>query len=172
MINKNVEKAINGQINVEGYSSQLYLAMASWCESNGYAGAANFLYVHSDEERMHMLKFVHYVNDRGGSSIISALKAPPKDYKSIYQVFEDILKHEEFVTAEINKLVEVSMKEKDFNTVNFLQWFVMEQVEEESTFKGILDKINLLGKDKTMFYLLDKELGAMAVAPTPAAPKA
>lgn len=165
MINKNVEKAINAQIVVEGYSSQLYLAMASWCEANGFPGAAQFLYVHADEERMHMLKFIHYVNDRGGYAVVPALKAPPKDYKNIFHVFEEIMKHEEYVTNEINGLVEVSMKEKDFNTANFLQWYVMEQVEEESLFNSILDKINLLGKEKGMFYLLDKELGSMATAP-------
>ncbi len=169
-MNKNVEKAINAQIVVEGYSSQLYLAMASWCEANGFPGAAHFLFVHADEERMHMMKFIHYVNDRNGHAIVPALKAPPKDYKNIFHVFEEIMKHEEYVTGEINNLVEAAMNEKDFNTVNFLQWFVMEQVEEESLFRSILDKINLLGKEKGMFYLLDKELDTMAV--TPAAAKA
>lgn len=167
-MNKNVEKAINAQIVVEGYSSQLYLAMASWCEANGFPGAAHFLFVHADEERMHMLKFIHYVNDRNGHAVVPALKAPPKDYKNIFHVFEEIMKHEEYVTAEINGLVEAAMNEKDFNTVNFLQWYVMEQVEEESLFRSILDKINLLGKEKGMFYLLDKELDSMAVAPAAA----
>lgn len=166
MINKNVEKAINEQIIVEAYSSQLYLAMASWCGINGFAGAAKFLFKHTDEERLHMLKFIHYVNDRGGHAVVSALKAPPKDYTDIIGVFKEILKHEEYVTACINSLVEVAMKEKDFNTANFLQWFVLEQVEEESLFRSILDKINLLGKEKSMFYLIDKELEALgAVTP-------
>ncbi|MHC1706467.1 MAG: ferritin [Bacteroidales bacterium] len=164
MINKNVEKAINDQIVVEGYSSQLYLAMASWCETKGFAGAAKFLYVHADEERMHMLKFIHYLNDRGGHALVPALKAPPKDYKDIFGLFGEIMKHEEYVTGCINSLVEVSMKEKDFNTANFLQWYVMEQVEEESLFRSILDKINLLGKEKSLFYLIDKELEGMATA--------
>ncbi|HRY32681.1 MAG TPA: ferritin [Bacteroidales bacterium] len=165
MKSKNVEKAINEQIVVEAYSSQLYLAMASWCEKQGFAGASRFLYMHSDEERMHMLKLVHYLNDRGGHAIVPALKAPPKEYKDIFKVFEDIMEHEEYVTASINKLLEVTMKEKDYNTANFLQWFVMEQVEEESVFRGILDKISLLGKEKGMFFLIDKELDGMAAAP-------
>lgn len=164
MINKNVEKAINEQIIVEGFSSQLYLAMASWCETNGFQGAAKFLYKHTDEERMHMLKFVHYLNDRGGHAVIAALKAPPKDYKDIFFLFDEIMKHEEYVTSCINKLLEVTMKEKDFNTANFLQWFVMEQIEEESLFRGILDKFKMLGKEKSMFYLIDKELEALGAA--------
>jgi ferritin len=168
MINKNVEKAINDQIVVEGYSSNLYLAMASWCEANGFAGAAKFLFVHADEERMHMLKFIHYVNDRGGHSVVPALKAPPKDYKDIFKLFDEIMKHEEYVTECINSLVEVSMKERDFTTANFLQWYVTEQVEEESLFRNIQDKINLLGKEKSGFYLVDKELEGMAVAPAAA----
>lgn len=168
MISKNVEKAINEQIVVEGYSSQLYLAMASWCETQGFSGAARFLYLHADEERMHMLKFVHYLNDRGGHSLVPALKAPPKTYKDIFTLFEEIMTHEEYVTACINKLVEVTMNEKDFNTANFLQWFVMEQVEEESLFRGILDKIKLLGKEKALYYLIDKDLDSIAAA-TPAA---
>ena len=169
MINKNVDKAINGQIVVEGYSSNLYLAMASWCEGNAFAGAAKFLYFHAEEERLHMLKFVHYLNDRGGHAVIPALDAPPKDYKDIFVLFEEIMKHEEYVTNCINSLVEVSMNEKDFNTANFLQWYVMEQVEEESLFRTILDKMKLLGQEKTGFYLIDKELDGMAV--TTAAPK-
>ncbi len=168
MIHKNVEKAINEQIIVEGYSSQLYLAMASWCEANGFAGAAKFLFLHADEERMHMLKFIHYLNDRGGHALVPALKAPPKDYKDILSLFNDIMKHEEYVTDCINNLVDISTKEKDFNTANFLQWYVMEQVEEESLFRNILDKFKLLGKEKSMYYLIDKELDAMGTAPATA----
>jgi ferritin len=169
MINKNVEKAINEQIVVEGYSSHLYLAMASWCETQGFSGAAKFLYVHVDEERLHMLKFIHYLNDRGGHAWVPAIKAPPKEYKDVFTLFKEIMKHEEYVTSCINNVLEITMKEKDFNTANFLQWFVMEQVEEESLFRGILDKMNLLGKEKAMYFLIDKELEALSITPsTPA----
>jgi ferritin len=165
MISKNLEKAINAQIVIEGYSSHLYLAMASWCESTGLAGAANFLFVHAEEERMHMMKFIHYLNGRGGKAIVPKIEAPPKDYKDIFALFKDIMKHEVMVTAAINDLVDLTLKEKDFNTNNFLQWYVGEQVEEEGLFQSILDKIKLLGKEQAGFYLIDKELEGLAVAP-------
>lgn len=169
MVHKNVEKAINEQIIVEGYSSQLYLAMASWCAAKGFAGSAKFLFKHSDEERIHMLKLIHYLNERGGHAIVATLKAPPVNFADISSLFHEILKHEEYVTGCINGLVEITMNEKDFNTANFLQWFLMEQVEEESLFRGILDKIKLLGKEASMFYLLDRELEGLSAPKTPGA---
>ncbi|MEI6575527.1 MAG: ferritin [Bacteroidota bacterium] len=169
MISKNLEKAINAQIIIEGYSSHLYLAMASWCEGNGMAGSANFLYRHAEEERLHMLKFIHYLNSRGGKAVVPSIEEPPKNYKDIFAVFKDIMKHEVMVTAAINELVDLTLKEKDFNTNNFLQWYVGEQVEEEGLFQGIQDKIKLLGKEQAGFYLIDKELEALALAPAQAA---
>ena len=116
------------------------MAMASWCEVSGFSGAANFLYTHSDEERMHMTKLIKYVNDKGGHAILKSLDIPGTTYKSLLDVFEQILKHEEFVTESINKLYETAFKERDYTTSQFLQWYIEEQIEEESTFKGILDK--------------------------------
>ncbi len=165
MINKKVESAMIKQIEIEGFSSQLYLAMASWCEVNGFAGAAKFIYQQTEEERMHMLKFVHHINERGGHAVISALKKPDHEFKSIYNVFEQVLKHEQFVTDSINKLMDVCATEKDYTSAGFVQWFVTEQIEEEATAQGILDKIKLLGKDKdASFFLMDKELEVMAAA--------
>jgi len=170
MINKKVESAMINQIEIEGFSSQLYLSMASWCDVNGFAGAAKFLYLQTEEERMHMLKFIHHINERGGHAIISSLKKPDHQFKSIIQIFEQVLKHEEFVTASINKLMDICSSEKDYTSSNFLQWFVNEQIEEEATANAILDKIRLLGKDKdASFFLMDKELEAMAAAKAAAA---
>ncbi len=165
MINKKVETAMINQIEIEGFSSQLYLSMASWCDVNGYAGAAKFLYEQTEEERLHMLKFIHHINERGGHAIISALKKPDHEFKTINNIFEQVLKHEQFVTSSINNLMDVCAKEKDYTSSNFLQWFVNEQIEEEATATGILDKIKLLGKDKdASFFLMDKELETMAAA--------
>jgi len=165
MINKRVEAAVNEQIKREEHSSRLYLAMASWCEVNGFPGAAAFLYAQAEEERMHMLKFVHYLNDRNGHSLMSALEMPAPEYKSLQDVFEKVMKHEEYITASINELYGVSFDEKDFTTGNFLQWFINEQIEEESTMRSILDKLNLAGEGKSggLFHI-DKELQAMAAA--------
>jgi len=140
------------------------MAMASWCETNGYRGAADFLYKQSDEERMHMLKFIKFLNDRGGYSVLDSLEVPVSQYKSLREVFDHVLSHEEFVTASINQVYEVSLNEKDYTTGNFLQWYINEQIEEESTVHGILDQMKLLGDDKAGLFHIDKELGAMAAA--------
>lgn len=164
MTSKKVEDAINQQIKHEEHSSRIYMAMASWCEIKGYRGAANFLYKQSDEERMHMLKFVHYVNDRGGYAKLSPLEVPVTEFTSLQEIFHQVLKHEEFITAAINKLYEVCLDEKDYTTANFLQWYITEQIEEESTMHEILDKINLVGSDKAGMFHIDKELESLAAA--------
>jgi ferritin len=161
-MNKNVENALNEQIRKEEYSSRLYLAMAIWCEANGYPGAAAFLYEHSDEERMHMLKLVHYVNDRGGQAQLLEVEVPPLNYASLTEIFTEILKHEKYITESINSVYEVTLNEKDYTTANFLQWFITEQIEEESLFSTILDKMKLIGGDKAGMFHMDKELEGMA----------
>jgi ferritin len=162
MISKKVEQAINDQIKKEEYSSRLYLSMASWCQKNGYQGAAAFLYKHSDEERMHELKLVHYLNDRSGYAVLQEIEQPPFEFKSLHQLFQDVLKHEEFITASINELYFIATSEKDYTTGNFLQWFINEQLEEENLVNSILDKMALAGDDKSGLFLIDKELGGMA----------
>jgi len=165
MINKTVEKAINDQIREEENSSRIYLAMASWCDSNGFPGAAGFFYRQTQEERFHALKFIQYVNERGGHAKLQAMPEPSNKYESLFEIFKETLKHEEFITACINKLYEVVSNEKDFTTQTWLQFFITEQIEEESTVRGILDKFELIGNDKGGFYMLDNELAAMALKP-------
>lgn len=158
MINKKIEQALNKQVLLEAESSQYYLAMASWAENNGYNGVANFFYRHSDEERMHMLKLIRYINERGGAAVISALPSPHTGFKSLEVVFQNLLKHEVNVSSEINKLIETCLKEKDYTTHNFLQWYVAEQIEEEALARNILDRLNLIGNDKGGLYLFDRDL--------------
>jgi ferritin len=164
MITKVVEKAINEQIQREENSSRIYLSMASWAERNGYPGAADWLYVQTEEERIHMLKLVHYLNDRGGMAIIPALDAPIAKFKSLLDVFQLVLKHEEFISDSINQLYAVCVKEKDFTTANYLQWYINEQIEEEKTVRSILDQIKLAGTEKGGSFLMDKEFATMATA--------
>jgi ferritin len=156
MLNKKVEDICNRQVEREGYSTSLYLAMASWAENSGLSGVAGWMYNQSDEERVHMLKFIKYINERGGKAVMPALKKPPADYKSVEDVFKEVLKHEEFITASINEIVALTLEEKDFNTHNFLQWFVMEQVEEEASVRIILDKLRLVGKNN--MYEFDRDI--------------
>ncbi len=164
MIKEKIEQAINEQIKKEEYSSRLYMAMASWCELKGYPGAARFLYDHSDEERMHMLKFVHFLNDRGGYAKLMEIEQPPADFDSLKTLFEEVLKHEQYITQSINDLYEITMEEKDFTTGNFLQWFIEEQIEEESLATDILDKFNLAEGARGGLFHIDKELENMAGA--------
>ena len=162
MLSKKIEDALNKQIETEAMSSQIYLAMASWAEVQGYNGTSAFLYVHADEERMHMLKLLRFVNERSGHGIVPALKQPPKTYGSLAEIFGQILKHEIVVSGEINKLVEICMSEKDYATNNFLQWYVAEQIEEERLAKTIVDKLAMIGNDKGGLYLFDRELEGLA----------
>jgi ferritin len=156
MLKKSIEDICNRQVEREGYSSNLYIAMASWAETNGYSGVAAWLYSQSDEERLHMLKFIKYINERGGKAVMPSLKKPETEYKSVEEVFREVLKHEEFVTASINEIVSLTLDEKDFNTHNFLQWFVMEQVEEEASVRVVLDKVRLVGKNN--MYEFDRDI--------------
>lgn len=160
MVSKKVEAALNAQVEKEAMSSQIYLAMASWAEAQGLEGVAAFLYRHSDEERMHTLKLMHYINERGGHAVVPALAKPPKDMKDIMDVFKSILHQEVEVTGEINAIVDLCLKEKDYTTHNFMQWYVAEQIEEERLARTMLDKLNLIGNDKGGLYLFDRDLMA------------
>jgi ferritin len=164
MLSKRVEAALNAQIETEASSSQAYLAMASWAETNGLSGTSAFLYRHSDEERLHMLKLIKFVNDRGGKAVVPALKQPQKEYKSIMNIFQTLLDHETHVTESINKLVDLCLKEKDYTTHNFMQWYVSEQIEEETLARTLIDKLNLIGADKGGLYLFDRDLQGMTGA--------
>ena len=157
-MNTRVEKALNDQIEKEAYSSQFYLAMASWAECHGLNGTAKFLYTQSDEERFHMLKLAKFVNERGGKTIVSGLSTPPAEYKTITNVFEMLFEHELSVTESINNLVDVCLQEKDYTTHNFIQWYVSEQLEEEALARTILDKLKLIGEDKGGLYLFDRDM--------------
>ncbi|MRR20132.1 ferritin [bacterium] len=156
MLTKKVEEICNRQIEREGYSSNLYLAMASWAENKGMAGFAAWLYAQADEERMHMLKFIKFVNERGGVALIPAFKQPPVKYKGIIEMFREVLKHEQFITGSINEVLATAIAENDYATTNWIQWFVKEQVEEETGVQLILDKLALAGDQGV--YFLDRDI--------------
>ena len=158
MIDPTIEKALNEQIEMEALSSHFYLAMASWAENQGLNGTAEFLYRHSDEERLHMLKLMRFVNERGGKSIIPALDAPQSEFSDLPAIFSTLLEHETKVTASINGVVDLCLQRKDYTTHNFMQWYVAEQIEEEALARNILDKLALIGQDKGGLYLFDRDL--------------
>ncbi len=164
MLKQKIEEALNKQIKIEAESSQIYLAMASWAETEGLGGTSQFLYKHSDEERMHMLKLVQYVNERGGKALIPQLSQPEKVYNSLPDLFQTLLNHEIMVSGEINNLVDICLQEKDYTTHNFMQWYVAEQIEEEALARTIMDKLNMIGSDKGGLYLFDRDIEGISVA--------
>jgi ferritin len=159
MLSKEIENILNEQVGKESYSSHLYLAMASWAETQGFGGVADWFYDQADEEKMHMLKIVRYINERGGQAIIPEMEKPPVDFVDIKTAFEKVLKHEQYITESINEIVGVCLEEKDFTTHNWIQWFVTEQIEEEASVQAIMDKLNLVG-DKNM-YMFDRDILSM-----------
>ena len=158
MLTKKIEKALNEQIVLEAYASNSYLAMASWCEVKGLRGATKFYYAQSEEERVHMLKLVRYVNGSGAHANITAVEGPERAYKSLKETFEAAYKQEQSVSKSINKLVELTFNDKDYATHHFLQWYVKEQHEEERLFRSILDLFSLAGEDEKSLIILDNEI--------------
>ena len=159
MLSKKVEDILNAQIEKEDYSSQLYLAMASWVENQGLGGVADWLYAQVDEERLHMLKFVKYINERDGKAIIPGLDKPPIEFENITKLFDAVFEHEQFITNSINEIVAICIEVKDFTTHNWIQWFVTEQIEEEASVKAIIDKLRLLGENN--LYMFDRDILGM-----------
>lgn len=170
MLSKTMQAALNEQIKIEAQSSQVYLAMASWAEIQpGINNITSFFYRHSDEEREHMLKLVHFVNERGGFAVIPDLQQPQLTFPSISHAFQTLLEHEIMVSESINNLVDIALQEKDYATHNFLQWYVAEQIEEEALARTINDKLELIGDEKSGLYLLDKDILSL-LGPEPISP--
>ena len=161
-ISAKVKKCLDAQIVLESNASNTYLAMASWCEVTGYDGSATFFYLQAQEERDHMLKIVHYMNDVGSAATIPGVQPPASDYKSLEIVVKTALNNERLVTKAIHSIVETAQKEKDYTTFAFIEWFVNEQIEEEKQLETILQKFDLIGRDKLAIHEIDKLLGANA----------
>jgi ferritin len=159
MLHKNIQEALNKQIKLEAASSQAYLAMAVWAEIQpGLDGVTEFFYQQSDEERVHMLKLIRFVNERGGFAAVPALSQPMVTFPSLKKLFDEFLNHELQVSASINDLVDLALQEKDYATHNFLQWYVSEQIEEEKTARVLNDKLEMIGEDKSGLYLFDRDV--------------
>jgi ferritin len=165
MLSKKMEKAINGQINAEIYSSYMYLSMSAWFEQAGLAGLANWMRQQVQEEMFHAMKMFNFVNERGARVILGVIEKPPTEWKSALDVFTATLAHEQKVTGLINDLTNLALDERDHATNIFLQWFISEQVEEESGVGAILDKLKLIGKDSSGLFALDQELGQRIFTP-------
>ena len=160
MLSKKVEKALNDQLNMEYSSAYVYQAMAAYFSDINFSGFAAWMDNQAEEERTHARKIYDYILERGGKVALSEIRAPKSQYKSALEAFEDSLKHEKAVTKSIEKLYVLAKDEKDFGTEVFLQWFITEQIEEESTVESIVDKFKMLEGTNTALYLLNNELGS------------
>jgi ferritin len=164
MNSKKIQDAINGQINLEQYSAQLYLAMSAHCEGKSFRGFAAWLRVQAQEENAHAMKLVKFLLDRGGRLELGAIAAPPLEFGSITQLFEKILEHERSISAKIAALFEMSRAEKDYASEITLQWYVSEQVEEEASVGQILDQLRAVGEQGGGIWYLDSKMGKRELA--------
>lgn len=165
MINKKIEDAFNKQINAETYSAYLYWSMSAALEKMNLPGFANWMRVQAQEEMTHAMMFYTHIIERDGTVQLAVIDAPPVQWGSVKDVFEEALKHERLVTSLINDLVDLAMQEKDHAANRFLQWFVNEQVEEEKNATDVLGQLEIAGDTAGGLYLLDKEKAARVFAP-------
>ncbi len=165
MISKDMSKAINEQINKELYSAYLYLGMSGWAERNGMPGSGNWFFVQTQEELSHVQRFYQYILRQGAGIQLDAIAKPGQTYESALDLFEKALAHEQLITASINSLVDIAVKERDHATEVFLQWFVNEQVEEEENAGKIIDQLRLAGPTGGGMFMIDRELATRVFAP-------
>jgi ferritin len=162
MVKDIISKALNKQLNEELYSSYLYLQMAAYFEGEMLSGFAKWMRVQSGEEYGHAMKLYDYILNVDAKVVLQKIDAPGEKWESAQGVFEATYKHEKTITHSIDEIVGTALAEKDYATFNFLQWFIGEQVEEEATALRILDKIKMIGDNKTGLFFLDREMGQRA----------
>jgi len=165
MLNNDMEKALNAQVNAEMYSAYLYLSMSAYFQSKSLGGFASWMRVQAQEEMVHAMKIYDFINERGGRVILAPIEAPPTEWNSPLATFEAVYEHEQKVTGLINELVELALEKHDHATNIFLQWFVSEQVEEEDSANDVVEKIKLMGDARGGLFMLDRELGQRVFTP-------
>ena len=162
MLSKEVIQKLNDQVAKEMYAANLYLSMSSWCYTHRFDGAGEFLFEHASQESDHAKKLITYLNETDSKAELSVIDKPQADFKSLLDVFEKTYNHELSITKSINELVEFMLQSKDYSTFNFLQWYVAEQHEEEALFRGIVDKIKLVGDSGNSLYLVDQYIKGLS----------
>lgn len=159
MLSDKMQQALNDHYNAELYSAYLYMSMAAYFADKNLTGSESWMKIQVLEESVHAMKFYNFIQERGGRVVLQQIDQPPSEWASPLTVFEEVLKHEQHVTALVNDLVALSMEEKDFATNNFLQWFVGEQVEEEDTANNVLQTLKIAGVEGNGLFMVDRELG-------------
>ena len=172
MLNKEVEKAINAQINAEFWSAYLYLSMSMHFANKGYSGIANWFMIQFKEEQDHATIFMNYINSRDGKVMLEPIAAVETEWESPLAAFKATLAHEQKVTSLINDIYAVATAERDYASQNMLQWFINEQVEEEETAREYIDALEKIGDNGYGLYMFDKEVaGRVYSTPAPLAAK-
>jgi ferritin len=165
LLNDSLSQALNDQMNFEFYSSHVYLAMAAYCSAESLDGFANFYIVQAEEERFHAMKIYKFLNDRGRRAVLFGMNDPKNDYVSMLDVFERAYEHEQIVTKRIYDLSDIAMNEREHATIQFLKWFIDEQVEEEAMFDTIINKLKRIDKDSNAFFMMDTEFSQRVFTP-------
>jgi len=168
MMTQKMQDAINKQINEEIFSAYLYLSMASWLESENFKGVSHWMNMQAQEEMLHAMKFVNFMQEKGAKVIYSQIAKPQTDWENLVNIFEDAYQHETLITSYIHDLVDLAAEERDHASSSLLRWYVDEQVEEEANAQEILDKLKLVGDNGAALFMIDSELSQrMAPSLTP-----
>ena len=160
MLSKKMEDVLNKQINNEMYSAYLYMSMASYADTLNFKGVGTWFMVQYHEEMFHAMKMYNYLLHQGAKPQLFSIKQPPSEYKTVLDMFEKTLEHEKFITKSINDLVDLAISERDHATQIFLNWYVTEQVEEESNDNEIIAQLSLIKDNPNGLFMLDKQLGS------------
>jgi len=164
MLSPKMVDLLNAQVNLEFFSSNVYLQMGAWADNEGLEGCTSFLTMHADEEMGHMRRIWNYVQEAGEMPKLGTIPEPQNSFKDVREIFEAVYEHEKLVTAKIHEIAHAAFEAKDMATFNFIQWFVAEQHEEETLARNILDKIKIIGLDGKGLYFIDQEVGKFAAA--------
>ncbi|MDA3834278.1 MAG: ferritin [Spirochaetales bacterium] len=168
MISKRIEEALNEQLNKEFYSAYMYLAMSAYCNTLGLQGFSHWMRMQYEEENLHVTKMYDYILNQGGEIHLKTIEEPLKEYGTPLEIFQKTLEHEQFVTRSIHQLMGLAMEERDYATQAFLQWYVTEQVEEESNVQDVLNPLRMVGEDKGGLMMIDQKLGGRMAPSIPA----
>ncbi len=168
-MNKKIEAAFNAHLNAEFYSSYLYLAMSNYFASANLDGMAGWMRVQAAEEELHAMKFIDFINERGGRVILEQIDKPKVEWANALEGFQDAYNHECLVSSKINELVNLAISEADHAANTFLQWFVTEQIEEESTALTIVKRLKMIGDNSMGLMMIDDQLSQRALAAAAAA---
>ncbi len=169
MISEKMQEALNEQVNKEFYSAYMYLAMSAYCDTIGLPGFSNWMRMQYEEESLHVTKMFDYILDQGGQVHLKVIEEPPKEYGTPLEVFEKTLEHEQYVTGLIHKLMDLAIDERDYATQTLLQWYVTEQVEEESNVNDVVAPLRMVGEDKGGLMMIDQQLALRIPPVAPAA---